>query len=132
MRDTIRNYEKLGYLEDDNHIIFDYGQLLKRVKGVKGDRKLGNTPIIAGFHPPKCDSLWKSLEEGDYEQWRLSLKAINFKWKVELWFWKSGILESLNTHDLSKLCTQHLFPILSGPDPSKKMEIIDITSNSII
>lgn len=50
------------------------------------------------------------LIAGDGDYFETLLEAVNFKWKVEVWFWK-GILNSFNKHEPTKLCTKHLFPV---------------------
>ncbi|CAG8491047.1 1596_t:CDS:2 [Rhizophagus irregularis] len=136
----------LDYLLNNNQIVFDYGLLFKRIKG---NRELGNIPVIVGSEISPDDSIYKEgydikvferncigkekgvdnfitlkmakafyrespgtlvLIAGDGDYFETLLEAVNFKWKVEVWFWK-GILNSFNKHEPTKLCTKHLFPV---------------------
>ncbi|GBB89260.1 hypothetical protein RclHR1_15950004 [Rhizophagus clarus] len=52
------------------------------------------------------------LISGDGDYFETLLEAINLNWKVEVWFWEWGILNSLRKkHEPSELCKHHLFPI---------------------
>ncbi|EXX52804.1 hypothetical protein RirG_249740 [Rhizophagus irregularis DAOM 197198w] len=42
----------------------------------------------------------------DSDYYGTLLEAIDYNWKVE--FWKLGILNSLNKHEPTDLCTKHL------------------------
>ncbi|GBB94284.1 hypothetical protein RclHR1_23230006 [Rhizophagus clarus] len=136
----------LDYLLNNNQIVFDYGLLFKRIKG---NRELGNIPVIVGSEISPDDSIYKEgydikvferncigkekgvdnfitlkmakafyrespgtlvLIAGDGDYFETLLEAVNFKWEVEVWFWK-GILNSFNKHEPTKLCTKHLFPV---------------------
>ncbi|CAG8538432.1 4751_t:CDS:10 [Diversispora eburnea] len=170
-RDTISNHENLDF--KNNHIIFDYSQLLKLVKG---KCELGNTPIIVGSYPPPYNSLWKNLEKSGYEikvfdrktrvnifltlkmsqvfyreshpgililiagdgnYYDILLEAIKFKWKVEVWFWKSGISSDyVNDNKINYTPLETCYKFFSygcgPPDHSKKMESLRIISDKII
>jgi hypothetical protein len=106
---TIRACES-GYI---NHLYVDYGRLLKLIQG---NRKLGGTPILVGSHPPPNDTLWTRIENeelgfniaktiykkkpaimafvtsgNDNIALQYLREALAENWKVELWFWNSGI-----------------------------------------
>ncbi|RIA88499.1 hypothetical protein C1645_877364 [Glomus cerebriforme] len=78
-----------------DQITFDYGLLFKKVVGNRELESPGILVLIVG--------------DGDY--YRTLLEAIDCEWKVEVWFWKLGILNSLNNHEPTDLCTKHLFPV---------------------
>jgi hypothetical protein len=144
---VIYNKEPLNYFLYNDQIIFDYGLLFKIIKG---NRDLGNIPVIVGSEISPDDSIFKErydisvfgrncigrekgvdnfvtlkmakviytespgtlvLVAGDGDYYGTLLEAINYKWKVEVWFWRSGILNSLNRHEPTDLCTKHLFPV---------------------
>ncbi|CAB4445440.1 unnamed protein product [Rhizophagus irregularis] len=78
------------------------------------------------------------LIAGDGDYYGTLLEAIDYNWKVEVWFWKLGILNSLNKHEPTDLCTKHLFPVkvsdqfkLSVLFPMR-MNTLEITCDTIV
>ncbi|RHZ63261.1 hypothetical protein Glove_330g34 [Diversispora epigaea] len=76
------------------------------------------------------------LIAGDSNYYEILLEAMKFKWKVEVWFWKSGVSKDyINDIKINYTPLENCYKFFSygcGPDHSKKMEYLRIISNKTI
>lgn len=158
---SICHKNPLHYLFHNGQIIFDYGLLFKKIKG---NRELGNNPVIVGSDLLPGDSIFKGydvnvfgrncigkekgvdnfltlkmakviytespgtlvLVAGDGDYYGTLLEAISYKWRVEVWFWKFGTLNSLSKHKHTILCKKHLFPVSVSDQFKLSVPLINI------
>ncbi|GES88481.1 NYN domain-containing protein [Rhizophagus clarus] len=160
----------LDYLLNNNQIVFDYGLLFKRIKG---NRELGNIPVIVGSEISPDDSIYKEgydikvferncigkekgvdnfitlkmakafyrespgtlvLIAGDGDYFETLLEAVNFKWEVEVWFWKgaSGYIKGEAKIHYTQLETCYKFFVYATGDNRYNMETLEFTSDTVI
>ncbi|PKK62044.1 hypothetical protein RhiirC2_790943 [Rhizophagus irregularis] len=107
-----------------NQIIFDYEgydvnvfgrNCASREKGVDNFITLKIAKMIYTESPGIL-----VLIAGDSDYYGTLLEVIDYNWKVE--FWKLGILNSLNKHEPTDLCTKHL----------SLMNTLEITCDTIV
>ncbi|RIA84590.1 hypothetical protein C1645_742211 [Glomus cerebriforme] len=61
---AIRRHEGMNYKCEYNHITYDYGLLIKKLRG---DREFGCEPLIVGYNPSSADSIWDKIKNEGYD-----------------------------------------------------------------
>ncbi|CAG8738911.1 8570_t:CDS:2, partial [Gigaspora rosea] len=106
-------------------------------------RQMGTNPVIVDSHPTSNDSLWERICQQDFHvkvydrnianQEKMELgafvgddpileRALDYNWKVEVWFWSSGMSADLEKRSLftTWMTFYRHFSYAYGQDPTEK------------
>ncbi|CAG8484574.1 672_t:CDS:2 [Paraglomus brasilianum] len=114
-----------------NQLYIDHGRLLLTL--LKG-RIIGSNPVIVGSRPPPNDSLWDQIRfAGDGDYYPILTRALKYNWKIEAWFWSSGISGDLMRNSFLSLDSLYRhFTYAYGQDPVGKNYTLEITDGETL